>query len=380
MARGRAGDRSVLWLEYQGERMTLLLVCDPQQEEQALAHGCGYALSYLDRNLSAVIRPILLKAAKAFNGRSKILSGPLQTVELLRSLLPPEVQLTLRGTAPAGLSLPRWPGFLRTGPSPRLEQSLWPFDPELAAMRAGLRRLAKRDWLTPQQRDKDAAWLKENGVLVSSTETADSEGRYALFAAASSDVLNRALAAEAALGASGSKRESAAEWLGEALGYPACCVDAFQRLGRRDDLTLAMELLPPIGSEPASPFSQWLNGPLALISHTPCSLYCNASIALAQALLVELEKDRPGFSAQWEQLARRIQVIDAEGRCLALEATGSLNEEVTVLDALIFHLPSAENMAGMMQPLPELEGSLLRNIAGELTGREFRAVFVADHR
>ncbi|HIA00642.1 MAG TPA: hypothetical protein EYN66_01800 [Myxococcales bacterium] len=353
---------------------------DPEKKEQALAHGSEYALSYLDRTLAPAVRNILLTAADSFDGQNAAVAGPQEAIESLRTLLPAEATLTVRCTLPVDQHLPRWPGTLRTGPVMPLEQGLWPYDPEAAAMLAGRRRLIKREWLTSEQQEKDAAWLAQHDLIVESADSVDSRGRFALFAAADDETLQNAHAAEAALCASDTERESAAAWLGEALGYPSCCVNTFQRLGRRDDLTLAMELLPTVDASPASPLTQWLHGPLALISHTPCSLECGDSMALAKAVLQELERERPGFSARWEQLTRRIQLVDVHGNSFALRATGELSASVVVEDAVRFSLPSADSFSEVMESVPEFAGRTFHNVQGALVSDGFRAVVLADHR
>ena len=247
-------------------------------------------------------------------------------------------------------------------------------------MRAGKRLLTKRDWLTAQHRDDDAAWLMGQGMLVQSAEAADAKGRHVLFAALDAETLTMAVEAEAALGAAGDEREAAAQWLGRALGYPDCCRESFQRFGRRDDLTLATELLPNLGAPSSSPLTQWLTAPLALLSHVPCSLECSASTELAAASLAELETERPGFTERWDALARGIQAVDVAGRFYSLFVSGSFSSGIQVERAVEYCVPQTEDLTDVLQPVPELQGRRLEVAHGALVGEGFRAVLVADHR
>jgi hypothetical protein len=376
----KCGDTALLRLVLGDEWISLRLVFDPDGSQQALARAHGHGLSYLERQLIEPLRSIVLSAAQAFGALGDDVLATHEVVDVLGTLIPASTVLEYRRLIPAGQRLPRWPGTMRSGAARPLGENLWPFDPEVAAMRAGKRLLTKRDWLTAKHRDDDAAWLTGQGMLVRSAEAADARGRHVLFAALDAQTLTTAVDAEAALGASGDEREAAAHWLGRALGYPDCCRESFQRFGRRDDLTLAADLLPNLGAPSSSPLTQWINASLALVSHVPCSLDCAESVNLAAALLTELERERPGFTERWDALVRGVQVIDVAGRFYSLYVSGSFDSVIQVERAVEYCVPHTEDLTNVMHPVPELQGRRLEVAHGALVGEGFRAVLVADHR
>jgi len=165
---------------------------------------------------------------------------------------------------------------------------------------------------------------------------------------------------------------SAVDAMGALLGYPACCRDAVAGLTLRDDESLFRALLPAPGAQAASALSSWL-GPLALISHAPCSLSCVPSLRLGAALLGELERAHEGFRARWLELSARIHVVTPEG--LWVLRVRSDDEVWSVLEAHIL-LPRA-------QPLlerPSVVGANVRSRQelASLLGAPVLAV--ADHR
>jgi hypothetical protein len=200
-----------------------------------------------------------------------------------------------------------------------------------------------------------------------------------LFAARKDHLLARELTnAEAAIRTSGSR--DAAAWLGRELGYPACCVERFVALRAHDDLSLVSELLPPPGTAPASPLTQWLTQPLALVSYAPCSLDCDATVTLAAALLDALERRAPGFARAWESLARRVHVVDSEGRCLALDIDGALEPGGVIRHATELCVPSGPEPIGIARDVAPLVGTRVALASGVLVGEGLHSVAIADHR
>jgi hypothetical protein len=217
----------------------------------------------------------------------------------------------------------------------------------------------------------DRSWLSDRGFVLGTAPAAGSDGREVLFAATSVEVLEAARRAETALCADDAGRERAATWLGEALGYPACCRAAFERLGPRDDLSPAAELL-PVGPRQFSPMTQWLHAPLALISHTPCTLDCAPTRELAGILLDGLDAERPGFLTRWLALSRGVQVVDTSGRCFALFGPGAAGT-VTVEAAVELH-------ADRVTDVPMLVERTISVDCDEVSDASLRATLLADHR
>jgi hypothetical protein len=160
----------------------------------------------------------------------------------------------------------------------------------------------------------------------------------------------------------------AARVLGAALGYPPCCVDAFVAATGHDDRALVAGL---DGATRASPLTVWLNQPLALVSHVPCTLACAATRDLAAEILDELEAGTPGFAAAWRALAARLHVLDHRGRGLALVGDGALATGFTITDAVAFAPDLDDALGSIAAPLPDAVGRTIT--AADV-------VAAADHR
>ncbi len=268
--------------------------------------------------------------------------------------------------------LPRWPSSLRIGPP--LAGDLWPFDAETVGLERGLRRLVKREQFTPEAATRDAAWLRARGFAVSDPGAPDADGRRVIFAARDAASLAEAEALERQLRRGDGASADAGRRLGEALGYPACCIEAYARVPARDDRGLAEALLPPLGRS-FSPLTVWLLAPLGIVSHTPCALDCPATLTLARALLGGLEAEAPGFEARWRDLAARVHLV-SERRALALDVDHGLVRRATELT-----LPEGLALDGWIREAPGWVGRGLRLLDDPprvtIEGERF---WVADHR
>jgi len=139
-----------------------------------------------------------------------------------------------------------------------------------------------------------------------------------LFVSRAEAELRQAVEAERVMLRGGEARFDAVVELGSALGYPECCVGAFARLRRSDDL-LATAVRLPGTLVRAEPLALWANPDLRLVSHLGCSHDCPATARLSETLLAELERRRPGTRDRWLRLARRVHVVTSGGRHAALE-------------------------------------------------------------
>lgn len=332
-----------------------LVLSTETSDGPALARSGATALRY-PGEAPSVFAPGLSELARRFAAGE---GDEAALFEAARAVWPDAV-MTRRGGP-----LPRWPSTLRIGdPGP---DAIWPFDAESVGLELGLRRLLKREQFSPEAAVADAAWLKKRGWAVSEPGPPDEDGRRVLFAARDASALTEAVELEAQLRREDGSSADAGRRLGEALGYPACCIEAYARVGARDDRALAEALLPGPGAAPASASTQWLNAPLGVISHTPCALTCEPTMQLTEALLAGLEARSAGFTARWRSLAARVQVVGEE-RTLAL----AVHEDV-VTDAVRLRLPEGSSLDEMCQPAPELVGRTLPEIVGETD-------IVADHR
>jgi hypothetical protein len=300
------------------------------------------------------------------------------------ALAPSGIRLHLERRALYGLPVPRseW------ATEPR-GISVRPWDVELTAIEACLRKIVKFDQVPPGLVGMLRQHAEQRGLLVEIVEphraggdTTDSTGAVTLLVARDHSALVEAQGLEQVLcvrgGAPGAMAATAA--MGELLGYPRCCVQRFARIAGQNDTTLAWALLPALPGTPASPLTQWLQPPLWLLSHFPCDLHCAASIALGQRLLDALEAKEHGFSARWCSLAARVQVVDQRGNRMALAVEGSLEAGARI---------DAADVLGAGGPDPDAAPR-----ARSLVGREVRldagglviaacgwyAPYVADHR
>lgn len=197
-----------------------------------------------------------------------------------------------------GFPWPAWPEELRLGfPS---AGALWPADFELLGLWLGTRRVAKRDALTAEATKSRIAWWRANGLAVGVLDGV-------VLGALDDATLAEAETAQRALT---SDEDMASSYFGDALGYPPCCVRAYLALGARDDAAMVDARL---GDEGGPPENGFLIGPLALISHTPCSAQCQPSARLARRLLKAMDARAPGFEARWRRVATGVWGLDASG-------------------------------------------------------------------
>lgn len=293
-------DSFVLEVNVDNDRALLLLEPDEGKVKKALAHGAGHALSHLDLELAPSVRSVTLALARRF-ARAEPDEDALQVLGL-----------PLHRRLFAGQRAPSWPLALRSG-RPR-NGGLWPFDAESAGLVLGIRSATVREGLSEDEAHADEVWLHSQGFEVERT------GR-TVVAARDRDSLEWTLAMWQREPRTPSEFASRARELGASFGYPACCVEAFVRIRRRDDVMLFADVLPAPG-ESVPIHSLFLNGALALVSHAPCSGRCAATVEMARRIEGSLEHRSPGFSTAWRLLASRLHALDARGRTFAFELAG----------------------------------------------------------
>lgn len=374
----RVGDAGVL----------IALVPDAERRERAMAHALGYAISHLTADPPEPIRRGL-----GALGRTLAALGDAETEERIAleriaracAAAIPGARLVARRRLPPDQRAPRWPSTLRIGAPSEEGEHLWPYDAELAGLLIGRRELLLRESLTPALADSDARWLSAHGVAVRRVESEVPGGTQRIFGSLDAALLDEAVDRHTAACREHDGWASAARWMGAKLGYPACCVEAFLHVRRRDDVTLFVERIPPLPHPPASPLSVWLDGAVALVSHAPCSLGCAASRALAAAVLAELDRRSAGFAERWRSLAARIHAVTASGRTFAIAAEGDLvaGGAARVMDAVELVPPEGGGVSGVVRPARELANAELRVERGLLVAPAvpaWTATFVADHR
>lgn len=288
------------------------------------------------------------------------------------------IGLRLERRALYGVPLPRADWRTGSGISPR------PWDIELTALAAGLRRIVKLDGVPPEFAESLRNVVEQRELRVevvapqrAGAEAVDPAESVTLLAARDASALVEARHLEALLLVPGSAQGATAQ-MGELLGYPRCCADRFARIAEHNDSTLAWALLPGVPHSPASPLTQWLQPGLALLSHSPCDLRCAASIALGKRLLEEIEAAQRGFTTVWQSLTARVQVVDHRSNRLALAVDGRLEAEATITAADVLVSGGGDAHACAQQ----LVGRTVRADSGGLVLAEggWHAPYVADHR
>ena len=361
--------------------VTLLLTPDPERRAPALAHALGFAISHLDEDLPELVRQRLGPLRDSFTALGDGATDERSALERLarscRATIP-GARLVLRRRVPVGQRAPHWPLALHSGAPSEAGSGIWPFDHELMALLLDRRRVVLREATSVERADADAAWLASHGLAVRRG------AHHRVFASMHEDRLEEAIERHERSRAKDEGFRDSARWMGEALGYPPCCVETFVRARTRDDVTLAAELLPALGCAPATPLTLWLDGALALISHAPCSLECEPTRELAAAVLGELERRTPGFEGRWTSRARRLHVLDPSGRCFALDADGDLGSDgrLWVRGALELSPPKGDDLSSVCLPAADLEGEV-RVERGWLVAPArpgWRGTLVADHR
>lgn len=341
-------------------RALLVVEPDPEGQRPALARAGALSLSHLDVELAPAIRAFVVDLARRFEGSE----APLELLERSGCRFWRRVA--------AGQRAPRWPLSLRSGPASGA--SLWPFDAERAALGSDLRQAIFREAWTDLEADEDARWLESEGLAVVRSGTSLVAARDAEVATRITDLVRReATSAE--------HFQERARALGAAFGTPACCIEHFVRIRRRDDLTLFADALPPAG-ERAPALSLFLHGALALISHVPCRPSCPATLELATQVLAAVDRERPGFADQWRGFAARLHALGTDGSLLSFRVTDDADGvRLRARDAIEIVAPSPGTPQPLVRPRPELQTLVLDVSAGLLWDQEhrFRSTLFARH-
>ena len=237
----------ILRLAAAGHRRFLLLTEDPAGARPCLARAGGFGLSYEGTLSPPALRDTVVSLGQRFAAGPQD-PGPLdRAVDLLRRAAGPGADLTEVRRLPRGRRLARWSPRRRHAP-PATGPPSGPSIPRSWASWRGTRRLLKREVAPGDDADTETARLVARGLAVRAVDTGEA---VVLLAAREAGEAAAAEDAERALGRGDDA--DAVRHLGEALGYPACCVAAIQDVGSHDDLTLRATCLPPAGTAPAPP-------------------------------------------------------------------------------------------------------------------------------
>jgi hypothetical protein len=197
-------------------------------------------------------------------------------------------------------------------------------DFEALQLDAGLRRLVKRERGTVDEAERAANALRARGVhvrvYVGPSGRGGAPARAIAFAAREPSVLERAIEIEEHVTMDAATREPLVREMGELLGYPLCCVDAFAHAVDQDDRT-HFGRLAHAQSGVLALESNWAATMLRPFSHFPCEPACDATLRLAAATLERVGvDDLPRANAIRHALATVVVSQTADRFALLLDA------------------------------------------------------------
>lgn len=372
-------------LNVDGSEVEVSLVPDPTSESPALAHGAGMALSHRGKLPDGPQRDAVLLLGKVLRALPAGLDS-----EGVRSRLSRAVadQGTLHwNVAVAEPDTPE-PDTPEPTPPPVAPQismrrergtthNLWGFDSELALLRVGQRSLIKREHVPLKDASAVAEEFTRGGYHTAWLQTDETSG--IVFVSRDPSVCVEAVEWKTRWTKSEHDRAGrilAQAWLGTALGYPACCVQRFTELDGHDDGSLARALLPRGEYEPASPYSQWTSQ-VSLLSHSPCSLDCAASIAVGATAAAEIGPPGSPGLAVWRDLAQRVHMLLPGGEAIAIKTN-----DAPLRSALVVEASQVREIDGQaaLHHFHELVGQELRVEDEQLVVGPYVASVFADHR
>lgn len=378
-------DVSIIYeLAVEQERVLLRVFADIDPQKRAMGRFGGFCVEHFGSPTGAGVRQglgRLSRALAALPSAPSPLSEALDAFEATVRATLPESALELRRILYDEQTISPWLPALRLS-LPNVDKGLWPCAAERLGLKIGTRKLIKRELSSEAAMRAEIEELTSDGFLLRLCPEAPGQRQRVLLASLDQATLDEAVDVEAALRSSGEREVAAMRWMGEALGYPACCTEAYARQGQRSDVWLAALRLPPLLHSPAPAESQWLNDALRLISHAPCSIWCEETIQLGALLCEAQDQQRPGFASFWRNLAARVQVIDVEGRCLALVLDDELSNEPVIVDAIELRLPTYDGFEEVVRARPDLHGAPLVLEDARLPVARFgshRATLIADH-
>jgi len=283
----------------------LTLRVDPGLGGRALAAGPAARAIHLEREVPRWARPALAPFVRAIETASSLEDAVRGATD---ALLDAGGSIDRRDE-PASTVRRHPAGRL----SPRPDRPM--VDVELLGLELGVRLVAKR-MCPPGGAADRVERLRSAGFAAAgfgiTTHGANAAPRDVVLVARDEHVLSHARRTEEALvDAASSRRDDAAavREMGALLGYPRCCVERFVLLGARDDASLAGALLGSTGER--TPFeTAFTVPPFTLISHAPCSPWCEPTI---EAVAGFLRAMAPAARSHYAELAGARWGIDDEG-------------------------------------------------------------------
>ena len=253
-------------------------------------------------------------------------------------------------SVPRGQRVPYWTASIRVGAPAALAEGLpWPYDVERSGLERGARQLLLREWHSVTAAENDATALSHRGFAVQVVRPSDGDGAR-VFASGERALVDEAVGIDAVVRSVASDWADAVAWMGDALGYPRCCVARFSRIRSRTDLGLFVDLLDALGAPAAPAESVWLDGALALVSHAPCSPSCSPTRERASAVLAALDDAHAGFAETWRAWGSAVHAIDDEGRMLWLDVDGLITPGSGGSEPLAARVRSARHLAPSVDP------------------------------
>jgi hypothetical protein len=199
-----------------------------------------------------------------------------------------------------------------------------PADHELLQLRAGLRRLVKRERSSLALAERTARELRERGFaaqpFAGPAGQGGSRARFIAFASLDAGAVEEAMELEGAMLAPPRQRRPVVERFGALLGYPTCCAARLAAEERQDDGAQVARLAADQRGA-LSLFDNWAPVELRPFSHFPCEPGCARTADLARATMELIAAERPSYaSALRRALASAALVQEIDRFALLLDA------------------------------------------------------------
>lgn len=211
---------------------------------------------------------------------------------------------------------PPFPGWARASGGPA--------DHELLQLRAGLRRLVKRERSSLELAERAARELREQGFAARSFAGPAGRGgsrtRFVAFISSDAGAVDEAMELEGAMLAPPRERRQVVERFGALLGYPPCCAARLAAEEVQDDGAQVARLAAEQRGA-LSLLDNWAPVELRPFSHFPCEPGCTRTAELARATLELIAAERPNYAnALRRALASAAVLQDIELFALLLDA------------------------------------------------------------
>jgi MoaA/NifB/PqqE/SkfB family radical SAM enzyme len=206
---------------------------------------------------------------------------------------------------------------------------------EIVQLHAGLRSVIKTE-----RPSTEAAQLAADGAIASGMKAkvfSDPRSRRAIaFIGLSEAAVDEAVEVERQINGSFRDRLPLVLRMGELLGYPACCVEAFAKSAEQTDGATYRRLA--LSQHDALSFEQnWVPADIRAFSHFPCTPTCERTAMLARRTLEAIEKERPDYAKALVRALSSVSLIAADGQYALLEGSRADGPDAYTYERVLSH-------------------------------------------